>query len=214
MKRAKSLEKNSRSRILKVATSLFAQRGFAATTTREIARRAGVNPALVFYYFGNKEKLYYAVYEELWKTSKWYERRRNIYQNGALESPLVARLAQELLIGLGKDDTILRLGLFAGLENSPGSHRLSERFFRAYISETYELLAAYIREQIREGEFREVPPLVAARALIGVVVYQHIIQEFLGGKYVDEFSGRETARMLADIWLHGVSAHSYMRVTE
>jgi len=206
MKRAKDEQKNPRNRIMRAATSLFARRGFAATTTREIARRARVNSALVFYYFGNKERLYYAVYEELWKTSSWYERRRNVYRNGAPDTAPIPRLALEVLSSLHEDDTIMRLGLFAGLEDSQGSRRLSERFFKTYISETYELLAAYIQERIREGEFRDIPPLIAARALIGVVAYQHIIHEFLGGKYVDEFSGKELSHILADIWLHGVLA--------
>jgi AcrR family transcriptional regulator len=210
MKRVNGRKKNSRSRILRVATTLFAQRGFVGTTTREIARRAGVNPALVFYFFGNKEKLYYAVYDELWKTSKWYEQRRHVYQNGPSDPAVITRVAQELLTGLQEDDTVLRLGLFAGLDDSPGSRRLSERIFRTYVSETYELLAVYIRQRIREGEFRELPPILAARAFIGIVVYQHIIQEYLGGKHSDEFSSKEMARVVADIWLYGVRAHTPM----
>lgn len=192
---------------MKVAVSLFSQCGFAGTTTREIARCAGVNPALVFYYFGNKEGLYYTVFDEIWKASSWHERRRNIHQKGASDVVLVRRLAQDILIQLRDNDVSLRLGLFAGLQDSTESRRLSERFFRTYLAETYELLAAYIRDRIRQGVFRKVPPLIAARAFIGIVAYQHIIQEFLGGKFVEEFSPHEMGRVLADIWLCGMRAH-------
>ena len=47
--------------LLDAAERLFAQKGFAATSVREIADAAGVNPALVHYYFGNKRKLLIAV---------------------------------------------------------------------------------------------------------------------------------------------------------
>src|ERR1700728_2212556 len=141
MRKAIKVDNKSKSRILEVAVSLFCQRGFAGTTTREIARCAGVNPALVFYYFGNKERLYYVVFDEVWKASAWHERRRNIYQKGAPDVALVRRLAQDVLIQLRENDTSLRLGLFAGLQDSPESRRLSERFFRTYLAETYTLLA-------------------------------------------------------------------------
>lgn len=45
-------------RILKVDRSFFAKNGFKATTTRMIAEEAGVNVALINYYFRSKEGLY------------------------------------------------------------------------------------------------------------------------------------------------------------
>ena len=49
------------SRVLDIAEELFAEQGYAATSVRELAARAGVNPALVHYYFGSKRKLLIAV---------------------------------------------------------------------------------------------------------------------------------------------------------
>ncbi len=48
---------DTKDQILKVAEELFAQRGFAGARTHEIAERAGVNKALIYYYFESKEKL-------------------------------------------------------------------------------------------------------------------------------------------------------------
>jgi AcrR family transcriptional regulator len=45
------------SRILDSAIVLFAERGFADVTVREIAEHAGANPAAINYYFGGKERL-------------------------------------------------------------------------------------------------------------------------------------------------------------
>ena len=51
--------------ILDASEYLFAARGFAATSIREIAERVGVNPAMVHYYFGSKKKLLQAVMEQV-----------------------------------------------------------------------------------------------------------------------------------------------------
>jgi len=53
-----------RATLLDVAVARFAKRGIAATTLREIASEAGVNPALVHYYFGDKSQLLQAVIAE------------------------------------------------------------------------------------------------------------------------------------------------------
>ena len=45
-------------KIIRAADNLFTQKGYAATKTREIADEAGVNLALLNYYFGSKENLY------------------------------------------------------------------------------------------------------------------------------------------------------------
>jgi len=54
----------ARSRILYTALRLFAEGGFAKTSTREIAKAAGVNIAAISYYFGDKAGLYAATFNE------------------------------------------------------------------------------------------------------------------------------------------------------
>ena len=50
----------SRDRLLASGSTLFAEQGFAATTTRDIAERAGVDAALIVRHFGSKVGLYLA----------------------------------------------------------------------------------------------------------------------------------------------------------
>jgi len=54
----------SRARLLRSGLQLFAQQGFAKTSTRELAEHAGVNVASISYYFGDKAGLYRAVFFE------------------------------------------------------------------------------------------------------------------------------------------------------
>lgn len=54
-----SIEKNDNSamKILKAAEEVFAEKGFDGARVDEIAKRAGVNKALIYYYFESKEKI-------------------------------------------------------------------------------------------------------------------------------------------------------------
>lgn len=57
-------------RILAAAEKLFASRGFAAVSVRDIAAEAGVNKALVFYYFDNKANLLQSVLEQYYEAHR------------------------------------------------------------------------------------------------------------------------------------------------
>ena len=60
-----SQELNTEEKIMEVAKSLFMQRGFAATKTRDIAEKAGINLALLNYYYRSKEKLFNKIMMEV-----------------------------------------------------------------------------------------------------------------------------------------------------
>jgi AcrR family transcriptional regulator len=51
-------------RLLEAAAEAFADRGFHATTTRDIASRAGLSPAGVYVHFASKEELLYQLSRE------------------------------------------------------------------------------------------------------------------------------------------------------
>jgi AcrR family transcriptional regulator len=60
----------ARGHLLLTALRLFAEKGFAKTSTREIAQAAGANIAAISYYFGDKAGLYRAVFTEPWGSAK------------------------------------------------------------------------------------------------------------------------------------------------
>lgn len=65
--------------IINTAERLFAITGFDGTSVRDIAREAGVNLAMISYYFGSKEKLMEAVFEQ--RTTTIRLKVENLLQN-------------------------------------------------------------------------------------------------------------------------------------
>lgn len=61
---ARSDGQEARAQLLSAALALFAEHGFAKTSTRAIAQAAGVNLAAIRYYFGDKAGLYAACFAE------------------------------------------------------------------------------------------------------------------------------------------------------
>ena len=58
---AKTLD--ARERLLETAIGMFAQKGYAGTSVREIAEQAGVSKPVLYYYFNSKEGLFLAILE-------------------------------------------------------------------------------------------------------------------------------------------------------
>src|SRR5437868_14219360 len=63
MSRSKTDDPVARAKIMMAAEALFAEHGVAGVGIRPIAAAAGVNGAMIHYYFGNKESLYRAIIE-------------------------------------------------------------------------------------------------------------------------------------------------------
>ncbi|TKB90212.1 MAG: TetR/AcrR family transcriptional regulator [Nitrospira sp.] len=160
--------------LIAAAASLFAAKGFNGTTTKEIAKAVGVSEALVFKYFPTKRTLYAAILAEKVTMNELLD---------VVEAAVIKRddhrvftMIASYRIRPNVDSTFLRLLLFSALEG----HELSELFFGKHHKVFYDYLAAYIRTRIKDGAFRSVDPLLAARAFIGMVVHHRLLHEIFG----------------------------------
>lgn len=168
---ARSPSRDRQATLIASAAALFAAKGFKGTTTKEIARAAGISEALVFKYFPTKRALYAAILaekaplSELLGSVEQLARQRDDYG--------VFTVIAGYRIRPGADPTMLRLLLFSALEG----HELADMFFGKQHRVFYDYLAGYIQIRIDEGAFRDVDPLLAARAFIGMVVHHRLLHE-------------------------------------
>lgn len=188
--------------ILRVATELFAHKGFEGTTTREIAKRAKVNEAIIFRHFPTKEDLYWAVIDAKVMAKVGLQSMTEILETGPDVRTTFVTLAETMLRRREKDPSLMRLLLFSALEN----HRLSHRFFQTYVSDYYDILSEFIRQRIAGGEFRKVNPQLAARGFLGMLVYHSMIQDIFGGSHFQSFDLHQVAEEMTDVWLRGMLA--------
>jgi AcrR family transcriptional regulator len=85
----------TRERILDVSRQLFADQGFQATTTRDIARGAGIGVGTLFNYFRTKEAILGSLAAEAVAAAHQEFGRGNL-ETGSLEEKLFAFVAMEL----------------------------------------------------------------------------------------------------------------------
>jgi TetR/AcrR family transcriptional regulator len=200
--RASSRERQAS--LITAAATLFARKGFNGTTTKEIAKAAGVSEALVFKHFPTKRALYGAILKEKVAVSDLLDaieqsaRRRDDRQ--------VFSLIAGYRIRPDADSTLLRLLLFSALEG----HELSEMFFGKHHKVFYDHLAAYIETRIADGAFRTVDPLLAARSFIGMVVHHRLLHEIFAVPM--HCSHRETVSAYVDLFLQGLLANRPARI--
>jgi len=186
--------------ILEVATELFGRHGFDGVTTRQIADGAGITEAMVFRHFATKDDLYWEVLSVKSAPDEVKKRLEERLQTDVEAQEIFTAIARYVLNRNMQDPAKSRLLLFSALEN----HRLSQRFFKTYMSEWYELLAGYIRRQMEDGKFRKVDPLLAARGFVGMVFHHYLVQELFGGGKYQSYDIEEVAQTMAELWLNGI----------
>ena len=117
-----------REQILRTAVTLFSQKGFKGTTTKEIAKAAGVSEAIIFRHFANKEELYGAILDS--KSCHDGLRRYPWESNELLQEAIQDKddyrvfyhLALQAMENHRKDEGFMRLLFYSALEE----HELAE----------------------------------------------------------------------------------------
>ena len=191
--------KTRRQQILTAATQLFSRQGFDGTTTREIARQAGVNEAIIFRHFTSKEELHWVVASG--QTTAWAECLHQRLRSFTRTRNALEGLAEILLDRRQDDGAFTRLVLFSALRNG----ELSRKFVHKHLSESLDLISDYIRAGMKQGWLREIDPVIGARAFVAMVAGQHLMQELFFVPRHHNYQPRQLGQQLADIWLNGVS---------
>lgn len=193
-----------RLQILRVAVSLFSERGFRGTTTKEIALAAGVSEAMVFRHFATKEELYAAILDHKACSGEKFEpaemaadaiKRKD--DRGVFESLALGALKHH-----ENDPEFQRLLLHSALEK----HELAQMFFDKFVRRVYEFLGGYIRERQREGALVEMDPAIVVRCFIGMVMHHSLSNNLWDPKRrLLNLSNESAAKHFTDILLSGIT---------
>src|ERR1700686_3409419 len=161
----------SRAAILKAAVREFAREGVAGARTDAIARSAGVNKALLYYYFKDKEDLYEAVLNEVFigvRTAIHSALSQSLPPRDRLmayvrahfdyiaSNPLYPRIVHAEFLRAGRDPSRLQ--------------GVAKQYFRPIFSE----LSSLLKEGAAGGDFRRVDPIHFIPSMIAVITFYFI----------------------------------------
>lgn len=164
-------QKNAKEHIIRSAASIFATKGYAAASTREITRKAGVNLSMIAYYFGSKEGLFKAVVEESCKPIFAF-----IEKNNKNKSPLQCLEDYCKFIQHYAQDEYRSLFL-AKLISSPFFEFVAQN----YSSKIFSFVKDTLEKGIATGEFREdLNVKFACISLVSMLNFYIINQKALG----------------------------------
>lgn len=184
-KRALKQERAARTRveILEAAITLFARRGFLATTMADLARAIRMTPGALYWHFPTKEDLLLAALEEL------HQRCLCEFDDWGAQRALPAR--EQLQAFTGRTQRFLsdhrEYGIFFAMlaAEAPESNERVAEAIREKLELYARVLEGIIRYGQRTGEFRQdVDALHAAHCVfggqLGVLVHHNLFRGTLG----------------------------------
>jgi TetR/AcrR family transcriptional regulator len=164
--RNRNHEPGARKELLLAAITLFAEKGYASTSVREIVSLAGVSKPVLYYYFQSKEGLFQAILD-------WAAEEQEVILGEALRKPgtaleRIVHLYRRIYQGLMENVQLFKLinHLFFGPPQGAPSYDI-ERFHRRMA----EVIKAIYLEGVGGGEVREIDPDEATLLVLGVTDY-------------------------------------------
>jgi AcrR family transcriptional regulator len=160
-----SSKRDTRAAVLAVASELFAERGYAAATVREVVARAGCTKPTLYYYFASKEELFLEVLREATGTfTRMVE--AELARPGTVRERFCAALSASVEFLMRHPTTH---SLLMTAEKYP-DHDQPDFDFESVRREHLETCAALLREGRASGEVRsDLDVDEAALAIFGMV---------------------------------------------
>lgn len=186
-----------RARLLTAGRDVFAERGYAGASTKEIARRAEVGEVLLFRHFGNKAGLFDEAVLDPFETfvDEWLHH----WAQRGLRGETIEEIATdyvELLYGFFEDNRQLVTALLsARAHHDTTTPRLDELFSR---------LEATVREGTAEYGLPAGDPVLTVRLTFGMVLSAVVHAELLFPAG-ESLSRQRIVNEIARFLLHGVA---------
>jgi len=164
------MENNTELLILKTARKHFVQNGFVATRMQDIADEAGINKALLHYYFRSKNKLYQQILESILdevmpKLAKALEHDGSFWER----MDKIVHAYIEML--LEQPDIPFFIMTELSQQRATFVEHLKKR---AHFFPAMQSFIGQMAEEMQQGNIRTVPPLHLLLNLLGMTVFPFI----------------------------------------
>ncbi len=183
----KEEELSTRKKILNAAKYEFAQKGYAGARTNEIALRAGVNKAMLHYYYKNKDTLYEEVLEYYLKFDKRIELYNYIEKlniSPAAKLYLIVKILFKTTFE-ANDHDINRLISREIAEKGPKFRLHHKKFFVSRMN----IIESIVNEGIAKKEFFVKDPVSFIFAVLSLFLSQPMLLEiYEGTPFYDRFN--------------------------
>lgn len=194
------IDKPTINKIVESAVALFSLKGYARVSVKEIAEAAGVNIALISYYFGGKEKLYsYVMEQQLTLFGRQLEVIRQEQQD-PLEK---IRCFIQTAIEVHKKFPYLNRLLYRELLSPTNCF---DEIVKGEAERFHNFLGECIREAIAQGRFRPDLDIYCATVTLFSMIHFTLFTQCLPDTVLTAKDDREEYYLLQslEIYLHGV----------
>ncbi len=200
MKTSTALSRGEQTRqaIISAAYDLIIRQGYAATSMRQIAEKAGLALGGIYNHYSSKEEVFQAIIAERHPFFQMLPLLNSV--KGDTVEEYVRNAAHTLVAELGRHPEFLNLMLVEIVE-----------FKARHVPIVFEKIFAKVQPLIQhlgalQGDLRPIPPFVLVRAFLGMF-FSYYITEMLLGRVLPPDLRKVNARAIdyfADIFLHGV----------
>lgn len=169
-----SQDSSTENKIKEAARKVFHEKGYAATRTRDIAEEAGINLALLNYYFRSKEKLFGLIMTET--MSGFLKQLTPLLNDDSTTLEQKIELIASNYINFLSEEPVVPLFILSEIRNNPeklleklpiGDTVLSSVFMKQY------------QAAVKNGSMSESNPLQFLMNLMGLVIFPFIAQPML-----------------------------------
>jgi AcrR family transcriptional regulator len=174
----------------------------AQITRLDIARAAGVDPALIRYYFGDKSKLIVAAVLDA--GAELRDRQRASFTKGGSPSERLTRRIRVLLETLFEDPSLHHLIIERIIH---GKSKEARQLREEMVYGSCKALAAIIEQGVESGEFRPVDPRFLFLVMVGACSYAMAERALFGELLEEEPTQAHVARysdFVSELFLHGL----------
>ena len=194
-RRDRRIERQRRE-IMDAAAQVFAQKGYAAATTRDIAEASDIGESTLYNYFEGKREIFLAIIQNQ------AEQVDAVF----LEFSHLETRQQMAEIFVKVMDILLSQSQYtrALIGEAWFNDEILSRFLSNRLAQIAGYLEEYIRARIQSGQFRPVNPSLAARMVISVF-WGFLLPALRGIETLPgEADRRSLADSIIDLWLDGI----------